>query len=67
MEGGNRVELRNITPGRDFGNSIEIVAGIKPTDWVIENPSDSLISGETVRQADANQERQNSEGAGIPQ
>jgi membrane fusion protein, multidrug efflux system len=53
VDSSNRVELRSVIAGRDFGNELEIVSGIKPTDWVIDNPSDSLISGESVRLADA--------------
>ena len=53
VENGNRVQLHNITVGRDFGNEIEIVSGIKASDWVVVNPSDSIISGETVRLADS--------------
>jgi len=53
VDNGNRVELRSVVAGRDFGNELEIVSGIKPTDWVIDNPSDSLISGESVRLADS--------------
>ena len=45
----DQVALRSVTVGRDFGNEIEVLAGIKPTDWVIVNPSDSLVSGEQVR------------------
>lgn len=46
---GENVELRNVTVGRDFGSEIEVVSGLKPSDWVIVNPSDSLVSGEKVR------------------
>jgi multidrug efflux pump subunit AcrA (membrane-fusion protein) len=38
-----------VTIGRDYGNSVEVVSGLQPTDAVIVNPSDSLISGTTVR------------------
>lgn len=51
VENGGTVQLRNVTVGRDFGNQIEVVSGIKPSDWVIINPSDSLVSGEKVRLA----------------
>jgi len=46
-----RAELVAVTPGRDFGNEIEIIAGVTPKDAVIENPSDSLTSGALVRVA----------------
>jgi RND family efflux transporter MFP subunit len=44
-----RAELVPITIGRDYGNSVEIISGLQPTDAVIVNPSDSLISGTTVQ------------------
>ena len=43
------VELRNVTVGRDFGPTLEILEGIKPSDRVIVNPFDSLGSGMKVR------------------
>ena len=43
------VELAAVTPGRDSGNQIEIVAGIKPGDQVIINPPDSIVSGQRVQ------------------
>jgi RND family efflux transporter MFP subunit len=44
-----KAELVPITMGRDFGNEVEVVAGITPSDSVIVNPSDSLTSGTAVR------------------
>ncbi|MBM3859775.1 MAG: efflux RND transporter periplasmic adaptor subunit [Verrucomicrobia bacterium] len=45
----NKVELRSVKLGRDFGPIVEILGGVATTDRVILNPSDSLISGATVR------------------
>ena len=44
-----RAELVPVTIGRDYGNSVEVLSGLQPTDEVIVNPSDSLISGTTVQ------------------
>jgi RND family efflux transporter MFP subunit len=44
-----KVVLTSVTPGHDFGNEIEIVAGLKSGDQVIINPPDSLISGQEVQ------------------
>jgi RND family efflux transporter MFP subunit len=44
----NKVKLRSIVIGRDFGTTIEILGGIEPTDQVIINPSDSLEDGQQV-------------------
>jgi membrane fusion protein, multidrug efflux system len=43
------VELRSIKVGRDFGQSIEILGGLSPSDRVISNPTDSLVDGVKVR------------------
>jgi membrane fusion protein (multidrug efflux system) len=45
------VELRDIKVGRDFGTTIEIVQGVTPSDKVILNPADSLVTGDVVRVA----------------
>jgi RND family efflux transporter MFP subunit len=41
--------LKDITPGHDLGDQIEIVAGLKPDDQVIVNPADSLVTGQSVK------------------
>jgi RND family efflux transporter MFP subunit len=43
--------LRSVTLGRDFGDSVEIVAGISPTDKVIDSPPETLQAGTPVRLA----------------
>jgi hypothetical protein len=45
----NTVELHSVQLGRDFGTTIEILGGVSRTDRVIENPSESLVSGIKVR------------------
>jgi membrane fusion protein, multidrug efflux system len=47
----NTVELRDIKVGRDFGTNIQIVDGVTPSDKVILNPADSLVTGDVVRVA----------------
>ena len=44
-----RVDLVPITIGRDFGATVEVVAGLQLTDRVIVNPSDSLTAGSPVQ------------------
>ena len=44
-----KVVLATVTPGHDFGNTIEIVAGLKADDQVIINPPDSIVSGQEVQ------------------
>ena len=48
-----RAELIPITIGRDFGATVEVVAGLRPIDQVIVNPSDSLTGGSEVHAAAA--------------
>jgi RND family efflux transporter MFP subunit len=44
-----KVVLAAVRPGHDFGNTIEIVAGLNESDQVIVNPPDSIVSGQEVR------------------
>jgi RND family efflux transporter MFP subunit len=44
-----KVVLTSVTPGHDFGDRIEIVAGLKPNDQVIINPPDSIVTGQQVQ------------------
>ena len=44
-----KVVLTRVTPGRDLGQRIEIVAGLSPEDQVIINPPDSIVSGQAVQ------------------
>jgi RND family efflux transporter MFP subunit len=44
-----KVTVTDVTPGHDFGDQIEIVAGLNANDQVIVNPPDSLVSGQEVK------------------
>jgi RND family efflux transporter MFP subunit len=44
-----KVQLVPIKIGRDYGDRVEVISGLTGKDQVIINPSDSLISGITVR------------------
>jgi RND family efflux transporter MFP subunit len=46
---GQKVELKQITLGHDFGSEVEVVAGLTGNENVIINPPDSVVDGETVR------------------
>jgi hypothetical protein len=50
-----KVDLRKMEIGRDFGQTVEVLAGVGLSDRVIVNPSDSLVSGTAVRIAEAPQ------------
>ena len=44
-----RVALKKILVGRDFGTEVEVVSGLEKEDAVVLNPADSLASGTQVR------------------
>jgi RND family efflux transporter MFP subunit len=46
-----KAELLPVTPGRDFGDSIEIVSGLQGNESVIVSPPDSITPGEKVQVA----------------
>ncbi len=48
---GDKVVLKPVTLSRDMGATVELSAGITPTDKVIENPPDGVANGDTVRVA----------------
>jgi RND family efflux transporter MFP subunit len=50
---GDKVALKSIQLGRDFGDSVEVTAGLAPQDRVIDSPPETLRNGDTVRLAAA--------------
>jgi RND family efflux transporter MFP subunit len=46
-----RIDLKKLTIGRDFGNALEVLQGIDPTDRIVVNPPDALEQGEPVNLA----------------
>lgn len=44
----NQVALKQVTLGRDFGSSVEILEGVSAQDRIIPNPADSLMDGTHV-------------------
>jgi RND family efflux transporter MFP subunit len=40
--------LRQLTIGRDFGTTLEVLQGLQPNDWIVVNPPDSINDGENV-------------------
>jgi RND family efflux transporter MFP subunit len=53
IDSNDIVRLANVTMGRDYGTTVEIVHGLSEADNVIINPSDSLEPGLKVRVAKA--------------
>jgi RND family efflux transporter MFP subunit len=49
LDGQQRVTLKSIVQGRDFGNTIEVLSGLEPNELVVLNPPDSITDGVQVR------------------
>ena len=47
----NRVQLRAINIGKDYGTTLEILGGVTAQDRIVINPSDSLEDGQLVNLA----------------
>ena len=45
----SRVQVRKVAVGLDLGQFIEIASGLQPNDRVIDNPPDSVATGDLVR------------------
>ena len=48
---GNKATFKTVQLGRDFGDSVEVVAGLSPQDRVIDSPPETLQGGDTVQLA----------------
>jgi multidrug efflux pump subunit AcrA (membrane-fusion protein) len=44
----NRIRLRPIKIGRNYGESVEVLDGVSAADQLVLNPSDSLAEGDEV-------------------
>jgi RND family efflux transporter MFP subunit len=47
----NKAVLKSVELGRDFGDSVEVKAGLSPSDRVIDSPPETLQSGDAVQLA----------------
>ena len=48
VDENNKVQLRSVKLGRDFGSTIEVLSGLEPGTRIIVNPPDSIADGMTV-------------------
>src|SRR5712672_2906475 len=53
LDRDNKVVLKNVQLGRDLGDSVEVIAGLTPSDRIINSPPETLATGDTVRVAAA--------------
>jgi membrane fusion protein, multidrug efflux system len=56
----NKVQLRPITIGRDYGTTLEILGGVSAADRVVINPVESLEDGQSVNVVTDNREGKHS-------
>jgi len=49
VDANHKAHLRQLTIGRDYGTSLEVLQGLEPADWIVLNPADSLDDGQEVR------------------
>ena len=49
----NKLHYQPITVGRDFGQVIEVLSGLRAGDKVVNTPNDNLHEGQAVRPAPA--------------
>jgi multidrug efflux system membrane fusion protein len=54
----NKVQLRPINIGRDYGATLEILGGVSQSEQVVVNPSDSLEEGQQVKVAQTSPDQQ---------
>lgn len=48
VDQNHRIRLQPLDVGRDYGNSLEVLNGLKADDWIVLNPPDSIENGEEV-------------------
>jgi RND family efflux transporter MFP subunit len=48
VEPDQTLHFQKVTPGRDYGSTIEILSGVNPGDRAVVNPSDELAEGMKV-------------------
>jgi RND family efflux transporter MFP subunit len=53
IDGNNKVAFKSVQLGRDLGDSVEVLAGLSPSDRIINNPPETLTTGDAVRVAGA--------------
>ncbi|MDA9272175.1 efflux RND transporter periplasmic adaptor subunit [bacterium] len=57
IEKDNRVRLKSIEVGTDFGKAVQINSGVQPGDQIIINPFDSIYQGQAVHVVDQKRKR----------
>jgi len=45
VDANHKTHLQVLAIGRDYGTSLEVLQGLRPDDWIVLNPADSLDEG----------------------
>jgi RND family efflux transporter MFP subunit len=53
LDSNDKVVLKRVQLGRDLGDSVEVTAGLLPSDRIINNPPETLTAGDAVHVAAA--------------
>jgi len=48
IDASHHVRLQALAIGRDYGNTLEVLNGLKADDWIVLNPPDSIENGQEV-------------------
>jgi multidrug efflux pump subunit AcrA (membrane-fusion protein) len=48
IDSDQKARLRPVVVGRDYGTTLEVLGGLKASDWIVLNPPDSLEEGQPV-------------------
>ena len=48
IDDNHKTHLQPLMIGRDYGTTLEVLQGLKPSDWIVINPADSLDEGVQV-------------------
>src|SRR3984893_9330035 len=48
IDDNRKTHLQPLMIGRDYGTTLEVLQGLRPTDWIVINPADSLDEGVQV-------------------
>ena len=48
IDQNHKVRLQALAIGRDYGTYLEVLTGLKPDDWIVLNPPDSIENGQDV-------------------
>ena len=48
VDANHKTHLQQLSIGRDYGTSLEVLQGLNATDWIVLNPADSLDEGVQV-------------------